>query len=184
MTIKASGQQTGAAAQDLNPLCTKSKAGAWNKIQAPTKWTISKYLKSFKQLWGGRKFSQPVTRQSETDAKTRSPLNRKGTESSATPGGHGWCWRGTLSRLPLLNHVWGKSSFKIFDKTCPPRRLPRNQHSCKSCFAGSGNHRTRPSGQQRQLCFLRRLASKPNLPAAPPGKSEDADVQTEGRVRI
>ena len=25
---KASGQQTGAAAQDLNPLCTKSKAGA------------------------------------------------------------------------------------------------------------------------------------------------------------
>lgn len=40
----------GTAVQDLNLLCTKSKAGGWNKIPALAKRALSKYLKSSKQL--------------------------------------------------------------------------------------------------------------------------------------
>lgn len=67
----------GTAVQDLNLLCTKSKAGGWNKIPALAKRALSKYLKSSKQLWGGRKLSGAVARHSKAHTQTKSPLEQK-----------------------------------------------------------------------------------------------------------
>lgn len=97
------------------------------------------------------------------------------------PAGDGWC---RLGRRSLLSNVWGKSSFTVPDRAKPPRRPPRNEHSHRRCFGGSGKHRTHPRGHQRQPSSYQRATSKPQLPTAAPGLPEDADVQAEGRIWI
>lgn len=49
-----------------------------HEMPALAKWTLSKYLKSSKELWRGRELSGPVARQSKVRTQTR-PLGGWGT---------------------------------------------------------------------------------------------------------
>lgn len=123
MTIKASGQQTGAAAQDLNPLHTKSKAETRSGLQQnglfPSIW------KSFKQLWGGRKLSQPVTRQSKTDQKTRSPLKQKRHQVFDNARRAGVVLAGHAQQAPAAKRCLRKILLQDIWRDLPTQKTPK-----------------------------------------------------------
>lgn len=116
-----------------------------HEMPALAKWTLSKYLKSSKELWRGRELSGPVARQSKVRTQTR-PLGGWGTA--------GWA----AHRLLLRKHNWGKLSRYLIKLTWPEV----SQDSPKSCFVGSEKERTGPRGWQWQFACAGDLPANPH----------------------